>query len=165
MDNMLLDYELDTPKVPNRDYHDYNEKEPKRKSHTLRIVIISLAAVIVCNFFLTGWLYKQRTDLIESRNMLLGSLDIARGEVKTASEQLTTQNRNLSVANKKLSGEIKILKTNNSKFEKNNQKLVAENKAIKNQNVELTGKNEILAEQLDKAARVFRQRINSLNAD
>ncbi len=165
MDSMLLDYELDTPKAPNEDYRDYNEKEPKRKSHTLRIVIISFIVVFICNLCLTGWLYKQRTDLTESRNMLLGGLDIARGEVEIASGKVETQNRELSTANKKLSDDIKILKDNNSGLEKNSQKLVTENKAIKSQNIELTGKNEILTEQLDKAARVFRQRIDSLKLE
>ena len=97
MNSTVLEYELDLPKSSNEDYRDYNVKEPKRKSSLPKIVITLLVIAFICNLGLTGWLYKERTDLINGRGTLLESLSIAQQKGNIASEKLETQKGGFSI--------------------------------------------------------------------
>ena len=167
MENVVLENELYAPKT--NDTRQPDSPSGKTKNSTVHLRVLTSALVIVTIMFIvnlaaTGWLYTQRVDLIQSKNKLLGEnstqsakLHSARQDAQLFSKKLQSQNEMLVGENKKLKDEIEQLKSQRDW-------LSSENAAAIDQNAELTGKNEAIAEQLDRTIRAYRKRFDQLKA-
>lgn len=125
-----------------------SKKPRKRRRARPFIVLFLFMMILVAGSSVMVWLYMQREALTQTndkllvdKHTLLRRLDIAQQGVET----LTDKTEKFEAQNKTLAAQ--------------NETLTNQNKMLATQNEELANKTEILTEQLDKAGRVYRQRI------
>lgn len=107
----------------------------------------SLFIILFVSFAVAGWLYMGKRALTQVRNELLN-------ENRAALASLNVMRQKSELL------ENKIIK-----LQSQNKALANKNIAIITQNEELANKVGILADQLDKASRVYRQRLAELQAE
>ena len=139
------------------------EKRRRLRSFT----VVSLFILLFISFAATGWLYMGKTALTQVRDNLsnenqamLASLDVMSQKAELLENKISklqSQNETLENQNETLVNQGQTLKAQSEALGNKNEALVA-------QNEKLTNKVSILADQLDKASRVYRQRLAELQA-
>ncbi len=125
------------------------EKQRRPQSFT----VISLFIILFVSFAVAGWLYIGKRALTQTRGELLN-------ENRTVLASLGVMEQKAELFENK----IAKLQSRNKTLENQNETLVNQGQTFKAQNEKLTNKVSILADQLDKASRVYRQRLAELQA-
>ena len=143
------------------------DEKTEKQRHPRSFTIASLFIILFVSFAATGWLYIGKMALAQVRNKLLNenravlaSLDAMGQKAKFFENEITklqSQNKTLENQHKTLVNQSQTLKTQNEALANNNDAFTA-------QNQEFTTKVSVLTDQLDKASRVYRQRIAELQA-
>jgi len=127
----------------------------------------SLFIILFVSFAAAGWLYmgkraltQARDNLLKENRAVLASLDV----IVQKAESLENKISKLQSQNKTLENQHKTLVNQGQTLKTQNEALANNNEALTTQNERLANKVGILADQLDKAGRVYRQRLAELQA-
>lgn len=139
--------------------------EKQRRPRTF--TVISLFIILFVSFAVAGWLYigkraltQTRGELLNENRTVLASLGVMEQKAELFENKITKfQSRN-----KTLENQNETLVNQGQTFRAQNEALGNKNEALVAQNEKLTNKVSILADQLDKASRVYRQRLAELQA-